>query len=64
MNEMKPRWTFRAVLNNGDDQVIVRQLLEKYVCEHDRLNIIAGFNAEVAAYNRRVADLTALASNE
>ena len=48
---MKIKHTFAAVLINGDDQVIVRDLLIKHVSRNAKQKIIDEYNAEVKRRN-------------
>lgn len=48
---MKKRETFREVLCNIDDQVIVRDLLEHYVPEMVKDHIVSKFNEHVKRFN-------------
>jgi hypothetical protein len=54
---IKQRDTFKQVLNNGDDQVIVRQLLLQLIPEKLQQEIIVQFNNHATKYNRRTVKL-------
>jgi len=54
---IKQKFTFKEVLNNHDDQIIVRQLLMKLLPEEIRIKIIQQFNRHASEYNQRVIDL-------
>lgn len=50
---MKKRYSFRDVLVNGDDQVIVRELLQKHVPDEVQIKIVNLFNQECDERERR-----------
>lgn len=54
---IKQRNTFREILVNCDDQVIVRQLLREFVPEEIKQKIIEEFNHHATEYNKRVIEL-------
>jgi len=55
---MKRRDTFNEVLNNGDDQVVVRHLLYKHVPKEVKAVIIEEFNQKVDERNALEAEIT------
>ena len=50
---VKQRKTFEEVLIQSDDQVIVRELLNKYVPDQVKEQILKEYNDEVACVNGR-----------
>lgn len=49
---MREQPNFRAVLNNCDDQVVVRQLLIELVAPEVKVEIVNRFNEFARRYNR------------
>lgn len=55
-NPPKIRVTFAEVLNNRDDQVLVRQLVDKHMPTEKKVEIIDDFNREIQVrHQRRIA---------
>ena len=53
------RTTFRQVLHNGDDQVIVRQLIDFLMSDAQKADVVRLFNEDVDRYNKVIAEQAA-----
>lgn len=47
--------TFRDVLHNGENQVIVRELVDQLMTPEQKVEMIRLFNADIDRYNAVVA---------
>ncbi|MCK5504237.1 MAG: hypothetical protein KAJ10_03700 [Thermodesulfovibrionia bacterium] len=57
MKAIKHRKTFEAVLDNSDDQAIVRRILKRVLPFHIKDQVVEQFNQHVDNYNDKVAEM-------